>query len=268
MLRALLLTALALASACGGEPSKPDRGAPARRIASLSPAISSAILAMGWGDRLVGRTPWCSGSDATPVVGSLLEVDLERLAAAKPELILMQRAASGAPAGLVEAAAARGWRVVSVPCTTLDDVQALGSAIEAAVGESAPRDIGPAAWREVQAPLAGAQRASPAILLLSSDPPMAFGRDAYLSELWRRWGGVTLPDSPGHPALSLEDLTALRPRTIVLAGAPSASAGLAQACAARGIALMVVEDPRLLRPGPDLLEAAHAWRRQLEQGAP
>lgn len=268
MLRALLLTVLALGAACGDSPQRPSPTAPARRIASLSPALTSTIVALGWGDRLVGRTPWCGGVDATPVVGSLLEVDLERLAATRPDLVLVQRTASGPPAGLVEAAAARGWRVQSVPCTTLDDVVALGGAVEAAVGERAARDIGPVAWGAALGPLEAAHVASPAILLLSAQPPMAFGRDAYLAELWARWGGSTLPDAPGHPALSFEDLTALAPRTIVLAGASAGDASLAQACRDRGIDFLVLDDARLLRPGPELLDAAKAWRRRLQGEAP
>ncbi|MFM7806353.1 MAG: helical backbone metal receptor [Planctomycetota bacterium] len=266
MLRAFLITVLALASACGGPPETALNSAPARRVASLSPAISSAMVALGWRDRVVGRTPWCDGLDATPVVGSLLEIDLERLAATKPDLVLVQRTASGMPAGLADAAASRGWRVAAVPCNSLDDVVGLGAAIEAVVGERAPNDIGPSAWREVLQPLATASHASPAILLLSAEPPMAFGRDAYLAELWSRWGGTTVPDAPGHPALSLEDLTSLKPRSIVLAGAPAGAEALAQACRDRGIAFVSVDDPRLLRPGPDLLDAAAAWRDRWKDG--
>lgn len=268
MLRALLLTVLALACGCGGTPSDAAPAAPARRVASLSPAITSALVELGWGDRLVGRTPWCTGVDATPVIGSLLEVDLERLAATRPDLVLVQRTASGPPDGLVAAAAARGWRVASVPCTTLDDVVALGPAIEVAVGEKAPRDFGDAAWRAVLEPLPAAQSASPAILLLSAQPPMAFGRDAYLAQLWARWGGTTLPAAPGHPALALEDLTALKPRTIVFAGAIAGTEALAQACRDRGIDFVAVEDGRLLRPGPELLAGAAAWRANMQGKAP
>ena len=97
---------------------------------------------------------------------------------------------------------------------------------------------------------------------------MAFGRDAYLAELWARWGGTTLPDARGHPALSLEDLTGLKPRTIVLAGPAAGTEGLAQACRDRGIDFVVVDDGRLLRPGPELLEGARAWRDRLQGKAP
>ncbi|MFM7806806.1 MAG: hypothetical protein ACKPEA_02615, partial [Planctomycetota bacterium] len=63
MLRALLLLALALASACGEVPEVATTDAPARRIVSLSPAISATLVSLGWRDRLVGRTPWCAGVD-------------------------------------------------------------------------------------------------------------------------------------------------------------------------------------------------------------
>jgi iron complex transport system substrate-binding protein len=268
MPRALLLIAIALLVACGGEPAAPPSTASARRIVSLSPALSASLVDLGWGDRIVGRTPWCAGLEGVPVVGSLLEVDLERLAAARPDLVLAQRSASGPPPGLVEAASARGWRVAAVPCTSMSEVVELGSAVEAAVGEPSPRGDGREAWRRALAPLPAAEHASPAVILFGTDPPMAFGRDAYLAEAWRSWGGTALPDAPGHPSLSLEDLSALRPRTVYLAGAAPSSPDLARACAERGIALVALEDERLLRPGPAVREALEAWRRRLEGRAP
>ena len=57
MLRALLLTAIALVSACGEAPANRSQAAHAQRIASLSPAITAQLVRLGWRDRIVGRTP-------------------------------------------------------------------------------------------------------------------------------------------------------------------------------------------------------------------
>lgn len=268
MLRALLLTALALASACGEAPETPSRQGPARRVVSLSPAITATLVALGWSDRVVGRTPWCAGVDAVPVVGSLAEIDLERLSNLRPDLVLVQRTLSGPPPGLAEAAASRGWRVEALPCQSLDEVVGLASAVERSVGEPSPRGTGEDAWRAALAPLPAAAGHSPAVLLLAADPPMAFGTDAYLAEAWERWGGRALPRSSGHPPLSLEDLFSLSPRTVLLAGGCAGGEALRGACADRGVGFACVDDARLLRPGPELREALMAWRARLEAGQP
>src|SRR2546426_10890156 len=45
--------------------------APARRIVSLSPAVTELLFALGAGDRVVGRTTWCDFPPAARAVPSL-----------------------------------------------------------------------------------------------------------------------------------------------------------------------------------------------------
>lgn len=256
-----------LLAGCGeAAPQSQPSGATALRIASLSPALTSTLVHMGWKDRVVGRTPWCAGVDQVPVVGSLLEVDLERLSAVKPDLIVVQATAAGVPGVLVTAAAQHGWRVVQVPCTSLAQVRRLETALAEAARAPAPATETAARWTRVLQPLDAAPRQSPCVLLFASDPPQAFGSDAYLAEVWKAWGGTTMPPSGGHPSLRMEDLFALQPRTVTLIG-PEASASfadLAVACADRGVQFVVVSHAGLLRPGPEALDAIERWREQLE----
>ena len=237
------------------------------RIASLSPALTSTLVHMGWKDRVVGRTPWCAGLDPVPVVGSLLEVDLERLSAVKPDLIVVQATAAGVPDALVQAAALHGWRVAQVPCTSLAQVRSLETAIAEAARTPAPATDTSARWAKVLQPLDAARQQSPCVLLFASDPPQAFGNDAYLAEVWKAWGGTPMPPYPGHPTMRMEDLFALQPRTIALIGteASASSATVAVACADRGVQFEAVSHAGLLRPGPEALDAIERWREQLER---
>ena len=116
-------------------------------------------------------------------------------------------------------------------------------------------------------PLDAAPRQSPCVLLFASDPPQAFGSDAYLAEVWKAWGGTAVPSQAGHPSMRMEDLFALQPRTVTLIG-PEASASCAVmtvACADRGVQFVVVNQAGLLRPGPEALDAIERWREQLER---
>lgn len=266
MTRALIVLTLAALAACSdATPAAPSTG-PVARVASLSPAITDTLVELGLRERLVGRTPWCQGVSEVPALGSMTEVDLERLAAAKPELVLLQRTASGPPAGLLQAAAMRGWRVQEIPCASLEDVRSLQGRVAAAMGVPPPSSD--AAWNEVLAPAGRVAACTPAVLLLSTEPVMAIGHDAFLAEAWAAWGGTTVPTTPGYPQMSLEDLFALRPACVILVGAREPSDTLSTACAQRSIRFERIEDGRLLRPGPSLRDGLRAWRATLTENAP
>src|SRR6202521_901027 len=54
-----LLAILAACGAAGGGQGRAAIAGPARRIVSLSPAVTELLFALGAGDRVVGRTTWC-----------------------------------------------------------------------------------------------------------------------------------------------------------------------------------------------------------------
>ena len=266
MSRALIVLMLAALAACSDStPAAPTAG-PVARVASLSPAITDTLVELGLRERLVGRTPWCQGVSEVPALGSMTEVDLERLAAVKPELVLLQRTASGAPAGLREAAEARGWRVEEIPCASLEDVRSLPGRVAAAMGVPSPS--ADAAWNEVLTPVGRVAACTPAVLLLSAEPVMAIGQDAFLAQAWAAWGGTTVPKTPGYPQMSLEDLFALRPACVILVGARESSDTLSTACVQRNIRFERIDDGRLLRPGPSLRDGLRAWRTRLSETVP
>ncbi len=244
----------------------------APRIASFSPALSATVVALGWESALVGRTPWCAST--APIVGSLNDVDLETLMRTKPNLILIQQTQVGAPPQLEQAARAKNWRLEFIPATSLDDIRHLPGAVEKAVGQAAP--IRPQllvdALEKELTPCAAAQKLSPAILLYSDEPLGAFGADTYLAQAWVAMGGTLALPNKGNPNLSLEELFATQPKSIiVIVGAVgdkdhARSPGvLDDACPKRGVSHLALYAPKLLLPGPELATGLSLFRAEIEK---
>lgn len=59
-----------------------------RRIVSLSPAITSEIHDLGLARRLAGVTRYCPNVAGTAVVGTLTEINIERILTLKPDLVV------------------------------------------------------------------------------------------------------------------------------------------------------------------------------------
>ncbi|MEY2686934.1 MAG: hypothetical protein RL375_1132 [Pseudomonadota bacterium] len=69
-----------------------DLPRPARRIVSLSPHITELLFAVGAGDQVVGVDAWSNFPSAArqrPRVGDLYALDLERIVALKPDLLIV-----------------------------------------------------------------------------------------------------------------------------------------------------------------------------------
>ena len=65
--------------------------APAQRIIALSPSITENLFAIGVGDRIIGTTTYSDFPDAAkhiPIIGDYQSLDLERIAALKPDVII------------------------------------------------------------------------------------------------------------------------------------------------------------------------------------
>lgn len=99
VLRALLLAA-ALCAPVAAQPIRlvDDAGqrlelpGPARRIVALSPHVTELLFAVGAGDRVVGVDAWSNYPAAArqlPRVGDLYALDLERIVALKPDLLIV-----------------------------------------------------------------------------------------------------------------------------------------------------------------------------------
>ncbi|MEY4104044.1 MAG: hypothetical protein RL461_1246 [Planctomycetota bacterium] len=253
---------LALAS-CGGH--DPAAGA-CRGVASFSPAITATVLALGAGDTIVGRTPWCA-VDA-PVVGSLLDLDAEALVQAHPCALLIQPPAQGVDGAVTAAADRLGARIHAWPLATLADVRALVEELPAVIAPGddqvhaqAQRMLGaldaacePMAWNPSERVL----------IVQAGGGRMAFGPDTYLGEFLRRCGIPNAIADGAWRGLDQEEIVALAPAVIVLVGT-GASPWSEDAGRRTGATMITVDDDTLLVPSGTLGASLVRMRAAFDQ---
>jgi iron complex transport system substrate-binding protein len=202
--------------------------APARRIASLIPATTELLFAIGAGRAVVGRTTWC---DYPPAAARVLDLgdgiapSLEAILAVRPDLVLLYNSAQNAGA----AARLRRFRVPTLLLNTdaLADVGRVARLLGGVTGHAREADSLDAAF---QRSLAAASPPPPArrpkvLLLVWEQPPMTIGRGSFLSDLVRRAGGMNLFDDVGRSSgtISIEAVAARDPDLILTTSAGPAA---------------------------------------------
>lgn len=91
-------------------------GTAPRRIISLVPSDTYSVVALGAGDRLVGRTTYCEHGLAAATVGGTKDVDVDAVLALEPDFVIANQEENARKP--LEALAAQGVRVlVSLPRT-------------------------------------------------------------------------------------------------------------------------------------------------------
>jgi len=283
----LLLALLGALAACTPVPAPGGRleltddagtvvrlAAPAARVASLIPATTEWLFALGAGDRLVGRTAWCdfpAEAAGVPSLGAGIQPSLEAILATRPDLVLLYHSASN------RAAAARlrdmGIAVLMLRTDGLRDLDRLLGLLGRAVGRPAAAD---SLRARVAADLAAVSvepgPGAPSIFLLAWDqPPMTLGRGSFLSEMVERAGGRNLfADIEASSAtISLEAVVERDPDFLLVTSADSLPAVARRpewqaVDAVRERRFVRVHGSEFTRPGPRTPAAVAALRRALE----
>jgi len=248
-------------TACGDGARDGCQGA-----ASLSPAITSTMVALGAGDDLVGRTPWCV-SDA-PVVGSLLDLDAEALMLAEPCVILVQPPAQGIDGSLERVAARLGARIHAWPLATLADIRTMVRELPAALQQGDARLAARAgdllaAMDRACAPIPW-DSSRTVLMVQAGDGRLAFGPSTYLGEFL---DACSVPNALGTGAwqtLGMEEMVTIRPAVVVTIG--TAPSPWTQELALRtGAVIVSVDDDALLVPSGTLGESLERVRAALTQ---
>lgn len=195
-----------------------------RRIVSLCPSTTETLIAFGARERLVGITRFCihptDGVRGLPRVGGTKTPDLEKIAAAEPDLIFMNEEENRAEdhAWLAE----RFEVDVSMPRTPEDVPDLLrrwGALVDACeAAEAAAGHIEAALGRlEARRDAATVRFA----YLIWRKPWMAAGSQTYIDALMRWGGGVNVFDGPErYPSFGLDGLAGRRPERVLLATEP------------------------------------------------
>ena len=276
-LRALALLSAAGLLGCRTEPRgvPPPGEATARasarpsRVVALAPNLTEIVFALGAGASLVGVSEFSDFPEAArriPRVGGL-EIDPEKVAALRPDLVLAQ--AEGSARGAVSALEAAGLPVLVVPSGSLDAMLEGIRRVGRRLGRSAEADVLAAALAQRRAELAKriAGRKRPRTLLLVwPDPPQAAGGGTFLNDLLREAGADNLvADRAGWPILSAEYVATAPVELLVVPDSDQTRDAYARAFAKGALSrgpisrarVVRLDESALTRPGPrvfDMLE--------------
>jgi len=205
------------------EPAERNNG-PAT-IVSLAPSLTETCCALGLLDRLAGRTQYCINPPAigrVPVIGALVDANLEQILSIRPEMILISKNAGRVGERLTELK-------LSFEALTDDSLGGVFAAIER-IGEltdrrrTAARLIGNLHHDLAAISMAARTRRPQRVLIVEGDlpvPPRAIfvaGPGLFLSELLTRLGHVNAAEAVVHARsgeLSLEQIVTLNPDVIL-----------------------------------------------------
>ncbi len=197
---------------------------PARRIVALAPHIAESLYAAGAGSRLVGTVDYSDyppEAKQVPRVGGYSRVDLEAVAALKPDLVLAWESGNNMPQ--VGKLKALGLTVfVSQPNkmdSIADELERLGRL----AGSEATAQTAAAAFRQRLARLRTANAGKPKVRVfyqIWKTPLMTVGGPQIISDAIDLCGGVNVF---GHltkmaPTVSVEAVLEADPEAIVATG--------------------------------------------------
>ena len=262
--------------------SKPGPQTPAR-IVSLATGVGETLVALGVGERVVGRDETSEVPAQAEVVTKAHNVSAERVIALDPDLVIVD--ARTTPPEALDQIEAAGARIVEVPeAWTLADMAPRTTAIAKAVGvdpapllATLPADSAdPTSASPSDAPRVAFLylRGTSAIYLLGG---AGSGADALIAAA----GGVDVGADAGLEAftpLTAEALVALDPDVLLVmtGGMESVNGmegllalpGVAQTSAGRERRVIAVDDEVLLSFGPRTGALVELLRTALTQAAP
>ena len=196
---------------------------PARRIVSLSPHITENLFAIGAGERVVGTVAFSNYPEAArriPLVGGYEKLDLEAVAALRPDLVLAWE--SGNIASHVTKLKGIGLPVVVTEARHIEDVPADLERLGALTGAGEARAVA-AKFRERLAALRaryGERSKVRVFYQVWNQPLMTVGGGQIISDAIRLCGGenVFAALKPMAAAVTVEAVLAADPETIVASG--------------------------------------------------
>ena len=187
--------------------SRVELSQPARRIVSLTPALTETVCALGACERLVATdrfSQWPTSVRALPKVGGLEDTQVERIVAARPDVVLV-----AVSTRVIDRLESLGLKVVALEPRTLNEVhQALKRVAHLLDREALVEPV----WKSIQQQIDAATalvpksvRGQKAYFEVASTPHAA-STSSFVGELMARLGLVNIvPSQWGpFPALNAE----------------------------------------------------------------
>ena len=230
MIRLFLLLAALSASAHAEISVTDDSGAvitlaaPARRIVSLAPHITESLFAAGAGDRVVGTVDYSDYPEAAKGirrVGGYSRVDLEAVAALKPDLVIAWQ--SGNAAAHLDKLKGLGLPIYVTQPDRIEDIAHSLEQFGRLSGTGAAADKAASAFRERLAKLRAEYASRPPVRVFYQvwrQPLTTVNGRQIISDAIRLCGGVNVfADLAGlAPNVSIEAVLAANPEAIVASG--------------------------------------------------
>ncbi len=197
--------------------------APATRVVSLAPHVTELLYAAGGGARIVGTVSYSDypkEAQSIPRVGDNKALDLERIVALHPDLIVVWR--HGNAARQTDKLKALGIPLFFSEPKHLADIPASIDKLGALLGtEDTARAASTAVTRDIAALRAQYAQLPPVRVFYQvwDDPLMTLNRDNVFSEVIGLCGGVNVfaAEAPRVPTVSTEAVLAANPEAIVTA---------------------------------------------------
>jgi iron complex transport system substrate-binding protein len=254
---------------------------PAERVVSLAPHVTELLFAAGGGARVVGAVNYSDypkEAQAIPRVGDNKALDLERIAALKPDLIVVWR--HGNAERQMERLRALGIPVFYSEPHRLADIAANIDRLGVLLGtEAHAHAVASAFTSDIERLRARYARRSPVGVFYQvwDDPLMTLNRDNVFSEVISLCGGVNVfaSEKLRVPVISSEAVLAVDPEVIVTATAGATASDRAlpafdrwkrwssMTAVARGN-LFGIDGDLINRPTPRLALGADLLCRDLE----
>jgi ABC-type hemin transport system substrate-binding protein len=201
-----------------------DAAKPPRRIISLVPSLTEAIFAFGAGERLVGRTRYCTQPPGAvgqiAKVGGTKKVDVEKALSLEPDLVVAVKEEN--PREAVEALREAGVEVfLGEPETVPDAVEMLRRLAEKIGAPRSGAVISPI--ERVLEKLEGSPpaRARKVFVPIWREPYMTLGGDTYAHDVLRLCGGENVfGGTTRYPTVSRQEIESAAPEEILLPDEP------------------------------------------------
>ncbi len=247
---------------------------PAWRIVALAPHLAEIAFAAGAGAKLAAVSSFSrhpAGAERLPVVASHGRVDIERLIALRPDLVLAWR--SGNSTLQIDRLERIGMRVFVTEARTLADIPRVVRVVGALSGSV---DVAEARARQFENEIAdlrkrhAVERRVAVFLEIWHKPLLTVNGAHLISDALRLCGGrnVFAAAKTLTPLVSREQILDARPEVIVTSGfgseAPQAWKGLELVPAVRNRRIYAIDPDQLHGQGPHVLEGVRALCGRLE----
>jgi iron complex transport system substrate-binding protein len=197
--------------------------APAQRIVSLAPSLTELLFSMGAGSQIVGVMDYSNYPPAAlslPVVGRYDMLDMERIVALQPDLIVAWR--SGNPRGSLQRLAELGIPVYIAEPDSLESIASHLERLGALTGQQLSAGALAAEFRLQLAELRQRFQNEESVSVFYqvwNSPMISVGGTELINDIILVCGGLNIfAELPTGPKVNLEDVLARNPQIIIGSG--------------------------------------------------